>query len=134
MKRQPIYFYLRSSWKKRRWSPSKFKRLLTHDRELLLFRIEKLLGPPPTKGEHFANSFLRLMYEATAIQNISDDGTRERTFKYKTLQRARGRAVSLVTNRPKLDPDGYAVHPVKGDCLFFNGVTAQELFPSLGQP
>jgi hypothetical protein len=56
---------------------------------------------------------------------------RERTYKYKTLDKARGRAASLVTNKPKLDPDGYAVHPAKGDCLFFNGVTAKELFPGL---
>ncbi len=56
----------------------------------------------------------------------------ERTFKYRTLVGARGRADSLVTGKPKMDPDGYAVHPTKGDCLFFQGTTAAELFPHLG--
>jgi len=57
---------------------------------------------------------------------------RERTFRYKTLEGARGRANSLVTAKPKIDPDGYAVHPTKGDCLVFIGITKEQLFPRLG--
>ena len=47
----------------------------------------------------------------------------------KTLAGARTKAHNLVTSRPKRDPDGYAVNPQTGGCLFFQGVTFEELFP-----
>jgi len=53
------------------------------------------------------------------------------TFKYQKLSAAQARAHRLVTATPKRDPDGYAVHPKTGNCLFLvEGVTFTELFPS----
>ncbi len=53
-----------------------------------------------------------------------------RTFKFKTLAGARTKAHNLVTSRPKRDHDDYAVHPQTGNCLFYQGVAFEELFPS----
>lgn len=49
-------------------------------------------------------------------------------YSFLTVAGAQRRAEILVGPRPKLDPDGYAVGP-KGDCLFFTGITFEELFP-----
>jgi hypothetical protein len=63
------------------------------------------------------------------LRFVNDPSKPDRVFKYKTLAGARVRAHNLVTWHPRLDPDGYAVHPRSGDCLFFQGVTFDELFP-----
>ena len=60
---------------------------------------------------------------------ISKSSTVGVKFKYKTLAAARRKAAMLVTNKPKRDPDGYAVHPRWGHCLFFSGVDYKTLFP-----
>ncbi len=56
----------------------------------------------------------------------------DRTFRYKTLAGARARAHNLVGSNPKRDPDGYAVNRRTGDCLFFQNVTFEVLFPKSG--
>lgn len=49
---------------------------------------------------------------------------------YKTLAGAQRAAQRLVGSKPKRDHDGYAVHRVTGNCLFFQGVTFEQLFPA----
>jgi hypothetical protein len=65
-----------------------------------------------------------------------DDAARPfgRQFQYKTLAGAQAKAHRLVGGNPRLDPDGYAVHPRTGDCLFFQGVTFEQLFPRRSKP
>jgi hypothetical protein len=55
-------------------------------------------------------------------------GARGRKFTFKTIAGAQRKAINLVGESPRLDPDGYAVHPKNGNCLYFSGVTASELW------
>lgn len=72
MNRQPVYFYFRSSWKRRRWHPIRFKRMLTPYEVVLLEYIEKLLKPSGTFGQHFRNTIAQLLFKATSTFNISN--------------------------------------------------------------
>lgn len=63
------------------------------------------------------------------LRYVCDTG--ERTYKYKSVDWAIRRARRLVGSTPKIDPDGYAVHRGNGNCLFFIGVTKEQLFPEL---
>ena len=65
---------------------------------------------------------------------VTSANSKGRTFKYKTLGAAQKRASTLVGPHPKRDPDGYAVGRVSGNCLFFKGVTFEDLFPSAMDP
>lgn len=49
-----------------------------------------------------------------------------RTFNYRTMEGAQKRARALMGDRPRFDPDGYAVNK-KGDCLFIIGVEDPKL-------
>jgi hypothetical protein len=60
---------------------------------------------------------------------VTDPGKPDKRSQYKTLKAAQAKAQKLVGESPKLDPDGYAVDRKTGNCLFFNGVTFEELFP-----
>jgi len=64
------------------------------------------------------------------LRFVNDPSKLGRKFEYKTLAGARKKAQSLVGKHPRLDPDGYAVHRVTGDCLFCQGATFDELFPT----
>lgn len=69
------------------------------------------------------------------LRYISSPTSRGATFKYKTVEKARLKAHQLVTATPKRDPDGYAVHPTLGNCLFLvEGVTFEELFGAWSEP
>lgn len=61
---------------------------------------------------------------------VTSAAGRGRNSSFKTLVAAKKRAHALVGPHPKRDPDGYAVHRVTGNCLFFQGTTFEELFPS----
>jgi hypothetical protein len=51
-----------------------------------------------------------------------------RTFRFKTLAGAVRKARKLVGSHPLLDPDGYAVQRLTGNCLFFQGANYIDLF------
>ena len=60
---------------------------------------------------------------------------RESRRSYKTIEGARRAAEKAVTAHPRFDPDGYAVHPVNGTCLFATeGVSYWALFPEVVEP
>jgi hypothetical protein len=74
MNRRPIYFYFRSSWKRRRWHPIRFKRMLTPYETMLLEYIEKVLKPKGTGfGDWAKNSIAQLLYHAAVTINISNN-------------------------------------------------------------
>lgn len=63
------------------------------------------------------------------LRYVTSPTSTGKAFKFKTLAGARTKARNLVGSYPKLDPDGYAVQRTTGNCLFFQGVTFDELFP-----
>ncbi len=73
MNRRPVYFYFRSSWKRRRWHPIRFKRMLTPYEVVLIEYIEKLLKPKNASfGDWARGTMARLIYQAAVINNISN--------------------------------------------------------------
>jgi len=68
------------------------------------------------------------------LNYVTSANSKGRTFKYKTLDAAQKRAFTLVGPHPKRDPDGYAVAKLSGNCLFFWGVTFEDLFPDAMAP
>lgn len=60
---------------------------------------------------------------------VNSPASRGRKAQYDSLEKARKAAHKLVGPHPKRDPDGYAVDRVTGNCLFFQGVTFEVLFP-----
>jgi hypothetical protein len=106
MSRSPVYFYFRASWKRRRWHPLRFKRMLTPYQDHLCARIERSLGA----RESLETSFLKLIFNATAIANIPNYATLSPTIKTLRFLKRRARrpghafyAPSGTKLKPKLE-------------------------------